>query len=119
MQDDIDKRTEPRIYAGGSVRYKIMDEIEGTLIRGFCTGKIVNISLIGLAMESLTRLQRGAVIEIDLNPNKPGKRAVKSAHAVCKVQWQKEVSAGMYETGLDFIIISEEDIQLIKRFYSL
>lgn len=110
----MDKRSSPRDNIDAIVRLRIFDEDSGTAESGFQLARLSNISTTGVGIITKQIIRPGSVVEIDMDLKGKNMKRPMPVHTFCKVQWSGIAGYGIYEAGLDFIVIKQRDIRKLN-----
>ncbi len=112
----LERRITNRIDIVGETKYKILSSDLDKINFGYEKGKIKNISKGGICILIPHKIEEGIVLRVEINVTNSDNRIIK---AFCEVEWcNLENSAGLYEIGLSFIALKEEDQKFLEQFIS-
>jgi hypothetical protein len=116
MSGGFDKRGESRGELDITARYRVLDGNVPDNKADFFTAEITNISVNGAGMLTNQKHEAGDIIELELDLKGKSTNLKKPVHTLCKVQWSKTTPDGRYETGMDIIVIEENDIKKLGKY---
>jgi hypothetical protein len=118
MSGGFDKRGESRGELDITARYRVVDGNVTENKTDFFTAEIINISVNGAGMLTSQKHEAGDIIELELDLKGKSTNLKKPVHTLCKVQWSKTTPNGLYETGMDIIVIEEDDVKKLEKYVS-
>ncbi len=115
MQTDfIEKRLTERINIVRETKYKMLSNDLDKINSSYEKGKIKNISKGGVCLLMPQKAEEGTILRVEINLTDSNNGIIK---AFCEVRWCNfESSVGLYEIGLSFVTLREEDQKFLEQF---
>lgn len=113
-QQSSEKRADPRGKISAEARIKhIHGQIDFPLKSAPQKLRIINISTRGIGVITETELDPGTVLEVEMDLEVEYDKNASPVKTLCVTQWSKGTNDGVFEAGLDFIVIKDSDFTKI------
>jgi len=108
----IEKRLDKRAEFNEEIKYKLIGDDSTNFQMEYIKATSKNVSCGGLCMIIPHKISEGNVIRVEI-PTDDKSRQIK---AFCEVQWCKENGQGLFEVGVSFIALKEDDLEYLNKY---